>query len=350
MKLLVVSNMYPSKEYPSYGVFVKNFTEQLEELNIDYRLAVMHKASGKLQKLFGYAGFFLKSFLLSLFGSYDAVYVHYASHSSPGVLLARKFRKFTVYTNCHGSDVIPENPGQEKMQKNTRQILARSEKIIVPSEYFKRVVAEKYDLPLEKLFVCASGGVNTDIFFPKEAMQTRPFTMGFVGRLSYGKGWQTFLQACGKLPDRDWRIVMVGDGPEKERMLSMLDALQLQGVTTLHGLLPQAELANVYRNIDVFVFPTERQGESLGLVAVEAMACGCPVLASDFAAPADYVADGINGYKFPVGNSEELAKRIEKMRSASEIERTVLREGALATAQQYSRQQVTQTLKKILLE
>lgn len=350
MKLLVVSNMYPSKEFPSYGVFVKNFAAQLEELNIDYRLAVMHKANGKLRKLVGYVGFYLKSFFCSLFGSYDAVYVHYASHSSPGVLLARKFRKFTIYTNCHGSDVIPENPGQEKMQKNTRQILARSEKIVVPSEYFKRVVAEKYALPLEKLFVCASGGVNMDIFFPKEAAQERPFTMGFVGRLSYGKGWQTFLQACGKLPDRDWRIVMVGDGPEKEQMLSMLDALQLQSVTTLHGLLPQAELANVYRNIDVFVFPTERQGESLGLVAVEAMACGCPVIASDFAAPADYVADGVNGYKFPVGDSDALARLLEKMQALPENERAALRAGALATAQQYTRQQVTCTLGKILLE
>lgn len=350
MKLLVVSNMFPSKAYPSYGVFVKNFCHQLEELGIDYDLAVMHKAGGKLKKLTGYVAFYLKSFLWSLFGRYDAVYVHYASHSSPGVLLARKLRKFTVYTNCHGSDVIPENQGQEKMQKNTRKILSCSEKVVVPSAYFKRVVAEKYSLPTQTIHICASGGVNTDVFFPKDDTNPRPFTMGFVGRLSYGKGWQTFLDACSKLPDRDWRIVMVGDGPEKEQMLQTLDRSDIRTNTTLYGLLPQSELAEIYRNIDVFVFPTERAGESLGLVAVEAMACGCPVIASDYAAPADYVVDNVNGYKFPMGDSDALAQALDTFRNLPGESRAQLRQGALTTAGKYARQQVTQTLKNILLE
>lgn len=350
MKLLVVSNMYPSKAYPSYGVFVKNFCDQLDELDIDYRLAVMCKGSNKLQKLTGYVSFYLKSFFCSLFGKYDAVYVHYASHSSPGVLLARKFRKFAIYANCHGSDVIPENPGQEKMQKNTRQILALSQKVVVPSEYFKKVVTEKYGLSDRAVYVCASGGINTDIFSPGPAKEPQTFTMGFVGRLSYGKGWQTFLQACAKLPDRKFRIILVGDGPEKAKMLQTLAALNLQSNITLHGLLSQPELAGIYRNIDTFVFPTERKGESLGLVAVEAMACGCPVIASDFAAPADYVQDGVNGYKFPVGDSDALAECIQKIRSLSAEDLAALRNGALATAAQYTRQQVTQVLKKILLE
>lgn len=350
MKLLVVSNMYPSEAAPSYGVFVKNFCEQLQTLGIDYHLAVMHKAGGKLQKLLGYVGFYLKSFLCSLLGRYDAVYVHYASHSSPGVLLARKFRKFAIFTNCHGSDVIPENPGQEKMQRNTRRILSLSEKIIVPSEYFKRVVAEKYGLPGEKLHVCASGGINTEVFFPANTDRERPFTMGFVGRLSYGKGWQTFLQACAKLPDRDFHLVMVGDGPEKGQMLQTLDELGLRGCIELHGLLPQKELARIYNEIDVFVFPTERQGESLGLVAVEAMACGTPVIASDYAAPAYYVADGENGYKFPVGDAAALAQALQKLRALPTEKRDALREGALKTAQKYTRESVTQVLGKILLE
>lgn len=350
MKLLVVSNMYPSKRYPSYGVFVKNFCHQLEELQINYETVVMRKAGGKLKKLLGYAGFFLKSFLWSLFGSYDAVYVHYASHSSPGVLLARKFRKFTVYTNCHGSDVIPENAGQERMQKNTRKLLSLSKKIVVPSEYFKRVVAEKYGIPAQRLFVCASGGINTDIFCPDHANVSRLFTVGYVGRLSYGKGWQTFLRACGRLADRDYRIILVGDGPEKEQMLRLLEEEQLEDITELYGLLPQTELAEIYNRIDVFVFPTERRGESLGLVAIEAMACGCPVIASDFAAPADYIDNGVNGYKYPVGDAEALKQALEKMRNLPEIDRAALREGALSTAQRYTRYQVSRTLEKILME
>lgn len=350
MKLLVVSNMYPSKSAPSYGVFVQNFCRQLEELNIHYSLAVMRKSGGKLGKLFGYVSFYARSFFLSLFGSFDAVYVHYASHSSPGVLLARKLRKFRIFTNCHGSDVIPENAQQEKMQKNTRAILALSEKVIVPSAYFKRTVTEKYGIAQDKVFVCASGGVNTELFCPLPRETRDTLVMGFVGRLSYGKGWRTLLQALAQLPDRDFRLVLVGDGPEKEEMRTLLEKLQLAGCTQLHGLLPQQELARIYNDIDVFVFPTEREGESLGLVAVEAMACGCPVIASDFAAPADYVADGINGYKFPMGSAEDLAQCLKRFRALPEADRKAMSDGALQTAKAYSRESVTAVLGKILLE
>lgn len=351
MKLLVVSNMYPSKAYPSYGVFVGNFCKQLEQLRVDYALAVMQKHSGKLQKLLGYVAFYAKSFLLSLFGTYDAVYVHYASHSSSGVLLARKLRKFTVYTNVHGSDVIPDRPEQEKMQKNTRAILACSQKVIVPSTYFKRVVTEKYALPADKVFVCASGGVDPAVFYPRQNIQKNTvLSIGFAGRLSPGKGWETLLQACAKLPDREFRLTVVGDGPERPALQQRLEQLQLQDITTLYGLQPQQELARFYNEFDVLVFPTERAGESLGLVPLEAMACGCPVIASDYAAPADYMCDGVNGYKFPMRDADALSQALQKLRSLSEETYKALCDGAVETAQKYTRQTVTQELGKILLE
>lgn len=322
MKILVVSNMFPSKAYPSYGVFVKNFCTQLETLGIDYSLAVMKKGSSKLSKLLGYVSFYARSFLCSLFGRYDLVYVHYASHSSPGVLLARKLRKFTIYTNCHGSDVIPQNPGQEKMQKNTRQLLALSEKIIVPSAFFKRVVSEKYCIPDARIVVCASGGVDTQVFFPSDRRKP-PFTVGFVSRIEPGKGWDVLLQACAKLQDRNFRLLMIGGGRDEALLRQTVQQLDLAEQTEILGALPQRELPDWLNQMDVFVFPTQLL-ESLGLVAVEAMACGVPVIASDHAAPADYVADGVNGYKFPVGDSNALAQALETFRALPEDRKSVV--------------------------
>lgn len=348
MKLLVVSNMYPNKAYPSYGVFVKNFCDQLDALGIDYRLAVMHKSSNKLQKLTGYITFYLKSFLCSLLGKYDAVYVHYASHSSPGVLLARKLRNFPIITNCHGSDVMPQNQQQEKMQKLTRQILSCSKKVVVPSEYFKRIVTEKYSLPADRVFVCASGGIDTQLFRPEE-LQNPPFTIGFVSRIEPGKGWDILLNACAKLPDRDFRLLMVGGGRDSEKLQTRVQQLALTQQVHTVGLQPQKNLPNYLNQMDVFVFPTEL-AESLGLVALEAMACGVPVIASDFAAPAYYVVDGKNGYKFPVGDSKSLADAICKFRSLPLETRQQLREGALETGKEYATEAVTAALKTILLE
>ena len=348
MKLLVVSNMYPSKSAPGYGTFVKNFCDQAKALGCDVQLAVMQKKSGKLGKLTAYVGFYLKSFLTCLFGNQDIVYVHYASHSSPGVLLARKFRKFTIYTNCHGSDVIPQNASQEKMQKNTRAILQLSRKVIVPSDFFRRTVAEKYGIDNSRLFVCPSGGVDPQVFYPAPA-QKEPFTIGFVSRLIEGKGADVLLKACEQLSDRNFRILMVGGGPQEAKIRALAEQLQLSDRLELAGEQPQAALPGYLNQMDVFVFPTTL-AESLGLVAVEAMACGVCVVASDYAAPADYVVDGVNGYKFPADDYNALAQTLEKVRALPEDTKEALKKGALETAAGFNREAVTQSLKTVLEE
>lgn len=346
MKILVVSNMYPSRAYPSYGVFVENFCRGLRETGVDYDLAVMRRGANRWQKLWGYLTFYAGSFFKSLFGSYDLVYVHYASHSSPGVLLARKFRKFRLFTNLHGSDAVPENPSQEKMQRYTAAAVAQSERVIVPSPYFQRLVAEKYPIPPEKIAVCASGGVDTRVFYPRPAGENPVFTLGNVGRISAGKGWDTLLEACALL-DRPYRLILAGDGPERPRLEKLLQEKGLQDRVTLLPIQPQEKLPEIYSSLDAFVFPTRRAGESLGLVGLEAMACGVPVICSNFAAPADYVRDGVNGFQFAVGDPQALKEAICRCMDA---DRRTLGENALQTARNYRAETVHQTMKRILTD
>ena len=344
MKLLVVSNMYPSQAYPSYGVFVKNFCRGLEVSGIDYDLAVMRRGSNKLQKLLGYLSFYAGSFFKSLFGSYDLVYVHYASHSSPAVLLARKLRKFRLFTNLHGSDVVPENPSQEKMQRYTAAAISQSERVIVPSPYFQKLVSEKYGIPMEKTAVCASGGVDTSVFHKHPADSNPVFTLGCVGRISAGKGWGTLLDAC-RLLERPYRLLIVGDGPERPQLEAKIRQNNLQDHVTLLPLQPQEKLPHIYSSLDAFVFPTERAGESLGLVGLEAMACGVPVICSNYAAPADYVTEGVNGFQFAVGDPNALAEAIYRCMDA---DLDMLGANAVKTAARYEAREVHQTMKRIL--
>ncbi len=347
MKILVVSNMYPDARHPGYGVFVKNFCTQLEELGVEYSLAVMNKADGKAGKALGYLKFYLTSFFKCLLGSWDLVYVHYASHSSPGVLLARALRRFRIFTNVHGSDVMPENPRQEKFQSFTEKLLARSEKIVTPSSYFAACVAEKYGVPENKLFVCPSGGVDTAAFCPGTGKENPVFTFGTVSRIAGGKGWDTLLQACAAMPDSNYRLIVAGDGPERGAMEAMIAELGLTRKVTLLGEVSHKDLPEIYRSMDGFLFPT-RLRESLGLVALEAMACGVPVIASDLAAPADYVRPGINGDKFPVGDPLALRDAMVAFRALPEAERAALKEGAVMTAAGYSRVAATKCLEGIL--
>lgn len=320
MKILVVSNMYPNEEYPFYGVFVERFCHEIKKIDIQYNLAVMYKKNRKYVKIFSYLIFYLKTFLCSLFGKYDLIYVHYASHSSIPVLCANKIKRLCIYTNVHGSDVVPENTKQQKMQKYTTAILKKSERIIVPSEYFRKYVSEKYKLDYSKIYVFPSAGVDANIFFPhskkmrleeieKFGFSKNKIRIGYIGRISAKKGWDTYVKMASLLSKtRDnIQFIMVGSGNEDEKLDTLIDELELKSEIIRLGLKPPSELAQIYNCLDLFIFPTEREGESLGLVALEAMACGVPVIASNYAAPRYYVKDGVNGFKFELGNVENLA-------------------------------------------
>ena len=348
MKILVVSNMFPDRKHPSYGVFVKNYCEQLDKLKIEYDLAVMKKADSLIGKVKNYILFYMISFFKALVGKYDTIYIHYASHSSAAILLANRIRSLRIFTNVHGSDVIPENKKQEKMQHYTSDILKQSERVIVPSEYFKSVVVQKYKIDENKVFVSPSGGVDESVFYDNGKHQvTDTLKIGYVGRISYKKGWDVLIKACSKL-NFDYKLLVVGDGPDKEKMAALAKQFGVDGHIEWSGFLSQNELREVYNQMDVFVFPTEREGESLGLVAVEAMACGTPVIASDYAAPGRYIVDNYNGFKFGVGNDSELSDKLKSFYLLTEDEKKILIVGAKETAKTFSKDVALKTMNSIL--
>ena len=91
----------------------------------------------------------------------------------------------------------------------------------------------------------------------------------------------------------------------------MIKTLGLEEKVIHFPLLPQSSLAYVYNAIEAFVFPTKRKGESLGLVGLEAMACGAPVIGSQIGGLKDYIIDGKNGLFFEPKNVEELASQLQ---------------------------------------
>lgn len=359
MKILLVSNMYPDKKHPSYGIFVKKFVDELEKSCVNYDKSVMIQHDGQLKKVAGYLFFYFKTFFKILFGSYGIVYIHYASHSSGPVLAASHLRKIEIYTNVHGSDVVPENMRQEKMQKYTKAVLKKSSKIIVPSEYFKEYIKKKYNLEAKKIFVYPSAGIDKNLFYEQRSVDINRIkesygfnrellTFGMAGRISSGKGWDVFVQAVRIVIDRGIKgnFIIVGSGNESEKLDKLIKQNNLEANIIRKRLLSQEDLREFYNAIDYFIFPTKREGESLGLVAIEAMACGTPVIASDFAAPKYYIKDGVNGYKFKMGNAYSLADKIEYI-SKNRINEQYLRRGALKTASLYNNEKIRFKLKKI---
>lgn len=359
MNVLIVSNMFPDKKNPSYGIFVSRFCKQLEQLDVSYDKAVMNKGINKIRKVLNYIKFYCETFIKCLLYKYDVVYIHYASHSSAPVLAANRFKKQNIVVNVHGSDVVPENKKQEKMQKYTCDILKCSNAVVVPSEYFCQYVSKKYDYKKDKIYVYPSAGIDNNIFYPfkdeKRVSCIREFNLslnklkiGYIGRISASKGWDTFVKAVSFINDYDnFEFILVGTGSEDAKLDELIQKCQLKNSIIRFPLLSQVELAKMYNCLDVLIFPTEREGESLGLVAVEAMACGTPVVSSDFAAPKYYIEDGVNGYKFEMGNEYALSQLILKFAQITSKEIDMLKQGALNTAQYYYVDNIINRLNKI---
>lgn len=358
-KLLVISNMWPDKKHPSSGVFVKKFVDQAESLGWNCKLAVMRSSDGLVSKALRYLGFYVSSFAKTLFCTCDAVYIHYPSFSAPAALAALHLRKRRLIVNVHGSDVLPVSSRQEKMHRFTRDAVVMADKVVAPSDYFARIVMEKYGIDSRKTYVYPSGGIDLDIFHPLPSSRVQEIkdelgldgdalTLCFAGRITEGKGWDTYLQAVAQVlaKGRHLNAILVGSGDQDAQCEELIHVLGLTGTIVRMGLQSQDRLCELYNAADVFAFPG-RRSESLGLVAVEAMACGTPVIASDFAAPKYYIENNVNGIKVPVGDVTALAETIEGL-SKNPERICVMREGALRTAARFSTSRIRQDLSSVL--
>lgn len=356
-RVLIVSNMYPSNKYPSYGIFVKRFCEELKRININFELSCMKKSRFKILKILNYFNFYLITFFKIILKKYDIIYIHYASHSCIPALFASKFKKLRIYTNVHGSDVVPENKKQLKFQKYTQKVLSISEKIIVPSIYFKRYVSNKYGIEEDKINIYPSSGIDIEKFYPYPASKIKELKRKYnieedktiflyAGRITEGKGWDILLNSINLIDSKNCVFIIAGDGNQLVEFSALCSKLKLNDRIIKLPLLSEKELINYYNLSDAFIFPTRREGESLGLVALESMACGTPVISSDFAAPSYYVKNGVNGYKFEVNNSHMLASIMKKF-IESEYSKKQISKKCRDSIKCYSSSLIREELKKI---
>ncbi|MCX5931477.1 MAG: glycosyltransferase family 1 protein [Cyanobacteria bacterium] len=141
-------------------------------------------------------------------------------------------------------------------------------------------------------------GVDTEMFRPELRSETmRRRLMGahpdsdslllYVGRLSAEKQIERIRPVLDALPQA--RLALVGDGPHRAQLEKVFEGT----ATTFVGYLGGEELASAYASADAFLFPSST--ETLGLVLLEAMAAGCPVVGANRGGIPDIVTDGVNG-------------------------------------------------------
>ena len=179
-------------------------------------------------------------------------------------------------------------------------------------------------------------GVDTEMFQPHLNSQQMRYRLSqgypdaplllYVGRVSPEKEIEQIKPVLEAIPEA--RLAIVGDGPHREALEAHFAGTKAHFVGYLQGL----ELAAAFASADAFLFPSRT--ETLGLVLLEAMAAGCPVVAAASGGITDIVTNGVNGYLFEPANPQGLLVATRRLLAAEATgEREQLRQNARQEAE-----------------
>jgi glycosyltransferase involved in cell wall biosynthesis len=165
-------------------------------------------------------------------------------------------------------------------------------------------------------------GTDPELFKPvakAEKGLQRPFTVGFVGRLIPAKGLSLLVDALAGLQG-DWRLAVVGSGPERETTAAHATRLGVEERVTFMGQVPSTTMPEVLGTFDVLAGPsmtTARWKEQFGRMLVEAMACGVPVVGSDSGEIPHVIGEA--GVIVPEGDVTALRLALAQLRDDREL-------------------------------
>ncbi len=211
------------------------------------------------------------------------------------------------------------------------------------------LVAKGYRGPIT---VLPQFGVDPELFapaaerdpaaaLPRDDATAAAFHIGYAGGLIPEKGVDLLLQACVGLPGRDWRLSLVGDGPERGRLTELAGRLGLAERVSFVGPLPSTQMPATYRMFDVLVLPSVSRPnwiEQFGRVLVEAMACGVPVIGSSCGEIPNVIGEA--GLIFPEGDVAALRAALARVMADVALRRDLAAAGRARVLAHFTQAQV----------
>ena len=304
---------------------------QIDELEPGVR--VIHIKAGPYHKtketLYEYIPEFLGnvlSFQRAQGVEYDLIHSHYWLSGRVGEVLSDSWsvpHVVTFHTLAKTKRRARAGEREPELRLSVEQrVMGSADAIVVSTAEEREDLARLYRKSPHNVHVVPAG-VDTELFRPQNKIEARR-ALGltekkvilYVGRLEPLKGVDILIDAFSRLADlAEARLLIVGGrlGSDRElkRLRSFAEQLGIADRVTFTGAVKQTELPNYYSAADVFALPSYY--ESFGLVALEAMACGTPVVVSRVGGLKTFVKHGESGYLIPWRCPEPFAQRLDML-------------------------------------
>lgn len=258
--------------------------------------------------------------LIAKNGSFDVIHAHDWLVAYAAKTLKNSY-DIPIVSTIHATEAGRNSGIHNEIQRyinDTEWMLTyESTEVIVNSNYMKCELQRLFGLPFEKINVVANGininmfnSVDRDYNFRRQYAADNERIILFMGRLVYEKGIQNLISAMPKILEgyHDAKLVIAGKGGMSDELKAQVNAMGIANKVYFTGYMDAKQVCKMYKCADVSVFPSTY--EPFGIVALEAMLAGVPVVVSDIGGLNEIVQHRVDGMKSYAGNANSLADSI----------------------------------------
>lgn len=307
MRILIVSNLYPDARLPAFGTFVAGHAAALRRAGAIVDVLAIKGIPVHEAVLRKYALLSIRSLLVAMRARLtrrrpQIVEAHIAYPTALPAWLASTLLGARLVVYSHGSDVTAARSRLHR--RLARRVFRAADLHVANSAFIAGRLVSRFNVDPGRVTVL-SPGIDFKLFSEGEQSVPRSGIL-FVGNLTAGKGVHELLQAVARL-EPGTKLRFVGDGPERAALEG--EAIDLGVAADFDGSLPPSGVAAAMRAAAVVAMPSTYP-EGLGLVALEGMAAGALVVASDIGGVSESVIDGKTGWLVPPGDVDALASAL----------------------------------------
>lgn len=277
----------------------------------------------------------------------DLIHAHWILPQGYIAYLMKKWYHIPYIATAHAGDVFPLK--NKFLKALAKKVIKNADFATANSNFTKKTILEIFpNLDKNKIAVVPMGVDLANFNHSKKSISLRykykinRELLLTVGRLAEKKGIKYVIEAMPKVLEEfpEAKLMVVGDGPEKQDLIKLTTMQNLGHAVIFVSKVSHKELPKFYASADLFIGPSivTKSGdtEGLGVVFLEALASGTPVIGSNVGGIPDIIKEGVTGVLVEEKNPEELAKKIIELLKHKELRDKTVKNGKALIEKNYS--------------